>query len=76
MTFACFKRSRKIPYEKDKLTMRERGSESSFSKYLRITGGMLFGRIALFTLKDFISFSISSEFVGCLNKDFSFGFFR
>ena len=44
MTFACFKRSRKIPYEKDKLTMRERGSESSFSKFLRITGGAMNAR--------------------------------
>ena len=75
MTFARFKGSGKIPSENDKLTMKQSGSESFFLKFLRITGDMLFGPIALFTLRDFITFSISSQFAGCMNKDFSFGFF-
>ena len=34
--------------------MRQSGSESSFLKFLRITGDMLFGPIALFTLRDLL----------------------
>ena len=76
MTFARFKGSRKIPSEYDKLTMRQSGSQSSFLKFLRITGHMVFGPIALFPLRDFITFSISSEIAECMNKDLSFEFFR
>ena len=76
MTFARFKGSGKIFTENDKLTMRQSDSESSFLKFLRVTGDMLFGHIALVPLRDFVTFSISFGFVGCLNKDFSFGFFR
>ena len=65
MTFTCFKGSGKIPSKKDKLTMRQSSSDSSFLKFLRITGDMLFGPIALFTLIDFI---ISSGFAGCMKK--------
>ena len=68
MTFTCFKGSGKIPSKKDKLTMRQSSSDSSFLKFLRITGDMLFGPIALFTLIDFITFSISSGFAGCMKK--------
>ena len=76
MAFARFKGSGKIPSENHKLTMRQSGSESSFLKLLRITGDMPFGSIALFTLRDFITFSISSGFAGCINKVFLFGFLR
>ena len=76
MTSARFEGSGKIPSENHKLTMRQSGSESSFLKFLRITGDMLFGPIALFTLRDFITFSISSGFAGCMKMDFLFGFLR
>ena len=68
MTFTCFKGSGKIPSKKDKLTMRQSSSDSSFLKFLRITGDMVFGPIALSTLIDFITFSISSGFAGCMKK--------
>ena len=76
MNFVHFKRSGKIPSEKDKLTMRRSDSENSFLKFLKITSDMLFGGIVLFTLRDFIFFSFSSGFAECLSKDFSFEFFR
>ena len=74
MTFACFKGSGKFPSKNDKLIVKQSGTESSLLRFLRITGGMLFRPAASFTLRDFITFSISSGLAGCLNKDFSFGF--
>ena len=55
MTFSRFKRSGKIPSKKDKLTMRQTGSESTFLKFPRITRDMLFGPAALFALRNFIT---------------------
>ena len=56
--------------------MRQSDSESSFLKFLRITSDMLFGPIALFTLRDLSLSQFPLGFAGCTNKDFSFKSFR
>ena len=58
------------PILKDKFINFLSGSDSSFSKSLRIFTEMLFGPVALFSLKELIMLSVSSFVIGVRKREF------
>ena len=65
---------RKTPTVKNKLIRLLKGSDRVFLNCFSISVGMVFGPVVLWLSKSWMLSSISNFVVGCIKKEFSFGF--